>query len=148
MDLPYTNVILGVQWLSVLGPITTNYKTMEMSFNGENGKRVILKGMSGNAPRVVTTKCVEAIFRRADIVYAAECLVSVQVDKEGHPQYSHDIQRIIDNHNKEFEPIPQGKPPDRRFDHIIELEKGAKPVITTPYRHPKKYKYEIEKSIK
>jgi hypothetical protein len=45
MDLPYTNVILGVQWLSALGPITTNYKTMEMSFNGENGKRVILKGM-------------------------------------------------------------------------------------------------------
>jgi hypothetical protein len=28
------------------------------------------------------------------------------------------------------------------------LEEGAKPVITTPYRHPKKYKDEIEKSIK
>jgi hypothetical protein len=32
MDLPDTNIILGVQWLSTLGPITTNYKTMEMSF--------------------------------------------------------------------------------------------------------------------
>jgi hypothetical protein len=40
MDLPDTNVILGVQWISTLGPITTNYKTMEMSFNGENRKRV------------------------------------------------------------------------------------------------------------
>jgi hypothetical protein len=148
MDLPDTNVILGVQWLSTLGPITTNYKTMEMSFNGENGKRVTLKGMSGNAPRVVTTKCMEAIFRREDVVYAAECLISVQLDKEGHPQYSHDIQRIIDTHSKVFEPIPPGQPPDRGFEHIIELEEGAKPVITTPYRHPKKYKDEIEKAIK
>jgi hypothetical protein len=37
MDLPDTNVILGVQWLSTLGPITTNYKTMEMSFKEEGG---------------------------------------------------------------------------------------------------------------
>jgi hypothetical protein len=33
VDIPDTNIILGVQWLSTLGPITTNYKTMEMSFN-------------------------------------------------------------------------------------------------------------------
>jgi hypothetical protein len=31
---------------------------------------------------------------------------------------------------------------------MIELEEGAKPVITTPYRHPKRYKDEIEKAIK
>jgi hypothetical protein len=148
MELPYTNVILGVQWLITLGPITTNYKTMEISFNGENVKMVTLKGMSGNAPRVVTTKCMEAIFRKEDIVYVLECLVSVQVDKQGHPQYSHDIERIIDTHRKVFEPIPPGKPPDREFEHIIELEEGAKPVITTPYRNPKKYKDEIEKTIK
>jgi hypothetical protein len=37
MDLPNTNIILGVQWLSTLGPITTNYKTMEMSFVEEGG---------------------------------------------------------------------------------------------------------------
>jgi hypothetical protein len=37
MDLPDTNIILGVQWLSTLGPITTNYKTMEMSFVEEGG---------------------------------------------------------------------------------------------------------------
>jgi hypothetical protein len=47
-----------------------------------------------------------------------------------------------------FGPIPPGVPPDRGFEHIIELEEGTKPVITTPYRHPKKYKDEIEKAIK
>jgi hypothetical protein len=63
MDLPDTNIILGVQWLSTLGPITTNYKTMEMSFTEETGKKVVLRGMTGNTPRVVTTKHMEAIFR-------------------------------------------------------------------------------------
>jgi hypothetical protein len=37
---------------------------------------------------------------------------------------------------------------NRGFEHTIELEEGAKPVITTPYRHPKKFKDEIEKAIK
>jgi hypothetical protein len=71
MDLLDTNIILGVQWLSTLGPITTNYKTMEMSFIEENGKKVVLRGMTGNTPTVVTTKRMEAIFRREDIAYAA-----------------------------------------------------------------------------
>jgi hypothetical protein len=70
MDLLDTNIILGVQWLSTLGPITTNYKTMEMSFIEENRKKVVLRGMTGNTSRVVTTKRMEAIYRREDIVYA------------------------------------------------------------------------------
>jgi hypothetical protein len=37
MDLSNTNIILGFQWLTTLGPITTNYKTMEMSFIEEGG---------------------------------------------------------------------------------------------------------------
>jgi hypothetical protein len=105
MDLPDTNIILGVQWLSTLGPITTNYKTMEMSFTEESGKKVVLRGMSGNTPRVVTTKRMEAIFRREDIVYVAECRISVRVDKKGEIHYSPEIQRIIDKHSKVFGPV-------------------------------------------
>jgi hypothetical protein len=37
MDLLDTNIILGVQWLSTLGPITTNYKNMEISFTEKGG---------------------------------------------------------------------------------------------------------------
>jgi hypothetical protein len=82
MDLSDTNIILGVQWLSTLIPITTNYKTMEMSFIEESGKKVVLRGMSGNTPRVVTTKRMEAIFIREDIVYVVECRISVRVVKK------------------------------------------------------------------
>jgi hypothetical protein len=55
MDLLDTNIILGVQGLSTLGPITTNYKTMEMSFIEESGKKVLIKGISRNTTRVVTS---------------------------------------------------------------------------------------------
>jgi ribosomal protein L31 len=148
MDLPDTNIILGVQWLSTLGSITTNYKTMEMPFNEESGKKVMPRGMAGNTPRLVTTKHMEAIFIREDILYTTKCKISVQVDKKGHPHYTPDIQKIIDRNSKVFEPIPLGAPPNRGFEHMIELEEGEKLVITTPYRHPKMYKVEIEKAIK
>lgn len=31
---------------------------------------------------------------------------------------------------------------------MMELEEGAKPIIVTPYRHPKAYKDKIDKAIK
>lgn len=59
-----------------------------------------------------------------------------------------DIQSILDNkHSKVFNEIPLGLPLDRGFQHVIELEEGAKPIITAPYCHPRRYK-EIEKAIK
>jgi hypothetical protein len=72
MNLPDTNIILGVQWLNTLGPITTNYKTMEMSFTEEGGRKVVLRSMTRNATKVVMTKRMEAIFWRDEIVYATK----------------------------------------------------------------------------
>jgi len=85
---------------------------------------------------------------REDVAYASKFLVSIQTTQEGCQHYSHDIQRIIGKHEKVFGQIPPGQPPARGFEHIIELEEGAKTILTTPYRHPKKFKDEIEKSIK
>jgi hypothetical protein len=70
------------------------------------------------------------------------------VDEKGKVHYAPEIKKILDRHHKVFWLIPPGVPPDRGFEHIIEIEAGAKPVITTPYKHPKKYKDEIEKAIK
>lgn len=51
-------------------------------------------------------------------------------------------------HTKVFSDIPHGRPPDRGIEHIIELEEGTNPIMITPYRHPKRLKDEIEKTIK
>ena len=44
--------------------------------------------------------------------------------------------------------IPHGVPPDKGIEHVIELDEGAKLVMITPYRHPKKHKDKIERTIK
>jgi hypothetical protein len=54
----------------------------------------------------------------------------------------------LGRHQRVFGPIPPGRPPDRGFEHTIELEEGVKPMITTPYHHPQRFKEEIEKAIK
>ena len=59
-----------------------------------------------------------------------------------------DIQPILKRHKKVFSDIPPGLPPKRGFEHSIELEEGTKPIVTTPYHHPHRYKEEIEKTIK
>jgi hypothetical protein len=55
------------------------------------------------------------------------------VDKKGKVHYAPEIQRIIDKHSKVFGPIPPGVPPNRGFEHIIELEEGAK--VETNHHH-------------
>ena len=104
--------------------------------------------MVNNAPTIVSNKRMEAIFRHADVVYVAQCFITSQTDDEGRRHYHASIQYLLSRHDKVFGQIPPGRPPDRGFEHIIKLEEGAKPMITTPYRHPKKFKDEIEKEIK
>ena len=58
------------------------------------------------------------------------------------------IQEILDRQTKVFGKILYGVPPYRGMEHVIELKKGAKLVMITPYLHPKKHKDEIEKEIK
>ena len=55
-----------------------------------------------------------------------------------------DIQAILDRNEVVFGDIPLGQPPDRGFEHTIELQKSIQAVITTPYKHPKAYRDEIE----
>ena len=58
-----TNVVLGVQWLYSIGKYTTDYRTMEMEFQGQDGKRVVLRGMNTYPPKPVSSQRREAIVR-------------------------------------------------------------------------------------
>jgi hypothetical protein len=55
---------------------------------------------------------------------------------------------LLGRHQQVFGSIPPGRPPNRWFEHTIELEEGAKLMMTAPYRHPRRFKDEIEKAIK
>jgi hypothetical protein len=87
VDLSDTDVVLGVQRMITLGKITTNYQTLEMGFRDQDGKKVVLRGMSTGAPRTVSSKRMERIFRHGEVTYVAECLITTQKDLEGRQQY-------------------------------------------------------------
>jgi hypothetical protein len=59
----------------------------------EGGRKVVLRGMTGNFARVVMTKRMEGIFRREEIVYGAECKVSAHVDEKGKVHYTPEIKK-------------------------------------------------------
>jgi len=60
-----------------------------------------------------------------------------------HPE----IQSILDRCAIVFGEIPPGQPSNRGFEHTIKLEQGIQAMITTPYRHPKAYRDEIEQAV-
>jgi hypothetical protein len=119
-----------------------------MSFRDASGSRVVLRGMSTGAPRAVSAKRMERIFCHIDVAYAVECLITTRKDSEGREHYHPQIIELLTQYGALMGPIPLGRPPDRGFEHTIELETGAKLVIIVPYRQPKRFKDEIEKAIK
>jgi hypothetical protein len=122
---------------------------MEMEFQGQDGKRVVLRGMNTYPPKVLTLKQMEAVMRRDDITRVAEFRISVQRSKGGEPNCPreiHDLFQVFWEHNV-FGNIPPGRPLDRGFEYISQLEEGIGAVITTPYRHPRAYRDDLEKHL-
>jgi hypothetical protein len=115
-----------------LEKITTNYQTLEMGFKDQDGKKVVLRGMSTRAPRTISAKRMERIFRHGEVAYVPKCLITTQKDLKGRQQYHTEIKNLLGRHQQVFEEIPPGRPPNRGFEHTIELEEGSKPMITPP----------------
>jgi hypothetical protein len=59
------------------------YQTLEMGFRDQDGKKVVLRGMSIGAPRTVLAKRMDSIFIHGEVAYAAECLITTQKDSKG-----------------------------------------------------------------
>jgi hypothetical protein len=90
----------------------------------------------------------EVVMRHGDIEWDVECFISDREPPERLQQILEDLHVLLRKHHKVFSDIPPRIPHDIGFEHIIELEEGVQAVITNPYRHPKVYKDEIEKTIK
>lgn len=122
VDVSDTNVVLGVQWLYSIGKYSTDYRTMEMEFQGPDGKRVVLRGMNTYPAKVVSSQRMEAVLRLQEMEWAAESFITSQDPTDLKQQYPVDIQAILHKHDMVFGGIPPGRSPDRGFEHIIELE--------------------------
>lgn len=107
---------------------------------------MVLRSMHLYPPQTVLAHRMEANLRHGDIAWVVELRIS-EVGVKAKPPHL-DIQVILERYPVVFGDILPRQPTDRGFEHTIELEPGVQAVITTPYRHPKAYKDEIERAIR
>jgi hypothetical protein len=122
VNLSDIDVVLGVQCLITLGNIYTNYQKLEMGFRETKGKKIVLRGMSTRGPRTVSKKRIERIFRHGGVAYAVECVITMQRDSDNCQQYQEEIMDFFSQCEQFFSMMSPGRPPDRGFEHTIEME--------------------------
>ncbi|XP_022013899.1 uncharacterized protein LOC110913370 [Helianthus annuus] len=138
------DMVLGVSWLSTLGPIITDYASASFEFQ-YNGKQVVWKGDSplqaqpiqfNGLRRLAHTDSIDSFFH-----------VSLAVPPVSFtPDYPPDIVQIISEFASVFQP-PSKLPPARSQDHAISLILNSSPVSVRPYRYPHFQKNEIERLV-
>eukprot|EP00253_Pinus_taeda_P007083 PITA_07083 len=140
------DIVLGVDWLHTLGPITMDFQELYMSFKQNNHKHT-LRGFQAGAPSIISSHRMEKLLKKGNHGVLAQ-FNAIQVVKTNSPPLHLEMQQILNNHLSVFDK-PQGLPASRgEHDHSITLVPGAQTPNVRPYRYPFTQKNEIEKIIK
>lgn len=136
------DLVLGVQWLSSLGPILWNFKELTMQFQ-YLGEKVMLRGSQDKQLRHVNASRMGKILKQGgelssiQLLLAAytrpQLLPSTSTTKETVPQ---DLATLI-SHFPAVISEPTCLPPLRTdFDHRMPLNEGTNPINMRPYKYP------------
>ncbi|XP_035551124.1 uncharacterized protein LOC118349695 [Juglans regia] len=144
LDLAGYDIVLGVQWLETLGPITWDFSKFLMTFVCE-GKTIEFKGLKLNSSVVEDgQKLLKATLAKGKGIF-------LQIVCEGAVKGNYElVEGQFSELLEEFKTIfdePQGLPPPRTHDHQIVLKEGTQPITNRPYRYPYYQKTEIEKIV-
>lgn len=162
LPLECCDLVLGVQWLSTLGPILWDFLNPRMEFTLNGVKNVlrgntktgckVIKGSSFNKlmlqePQIAMIRVVELPEEEPSTLQPEALLSHISTsgtDMTTDPA----LQTLLDDFSVLFEE-PTSLPPFRDgFDHRIPLEKGANPVNMRPYRYSSLQKDEIDKTVR
>lgn len=107
-----------------------HHKLGDTGTDKKSGKHAMIRGMHTYPPQTVSAQRMEADFQKGDIEWAVE----LRISEVGATGQSVDpfVQSILDRYSTVFGDISPGQPPDRGFEHTIELEHGIQAMITTP----------------
>ncbi|KAD6453982.1 hypothetical protein E3N88_08688 [Mikania micrantha] len=138
------DIVLGVSWLSTLGPVITDYSTSRFEFT-QDGKNITWQGDTlatlqpiqfNGLRRLAQTDSIDELFHLAlaspDLPVPSDCPA--------------DLQAILTKLDMVFQP-PTGLPPNRSHDHSINLLPNHSTVSVRPYRYPHFQKQEIENLV-
>jgi hypothetical protein len=138
------DMVLGVDWLSTLGPILWDFIKLTMKFK-HHTREVTLEGLNRSATHLEVGEELpkQAGAEHKGIWQQLSGAESPRVQKLQHLA----IAELLDGFEGVFQE-PTGLPPNRSFDHRIQLIEGVLPTCVRPYRYPHYQKEEIEKLVK
>eukprot|EP00256_Glycine_max_P046828 XP_006600060.2 uncharacterized protein LOC102668776 [Glycine max] len=144
------DIVLGVQWLKHLGPVTTDFAALTMTFLSL-GRPITLIADVPPTPspasahqikRLATTHSISALFHITPLPAQTHTLTSVPPpDSIPEP-----IATLLRRYSTFFSE-PKHLPPPRTIQHHIHLLPNEPPVNVRPYRYPHYQKTEIESQI-
>jgi len=138
------DLVLGVDWLRLLGPILWDFVELTMKFQ-QGEKELQLQGMR---PTESTIEEAKSICKN----HGSTCKeVWVQLVIAGNPKKPTNAHPAIYQLLQEFKGVFEestGLPPTRSHDHKINLLEGVQPTSARPYRYPYYQKEEIEKQVR
>ena len=118
-----------------------------MKFQDSIGVLRVVRGQHTYPKHVVNCNSMRSILRHGDIEWAVECYITSSKPKIRVVKHPKEIETLLHKYEKVFIDLPHGRPPDRVVENNIVLEEGTSPIQIPPYRHPKKFRDEIEKTI-
>nr|BAK02119.1 predicted protein [Hordeum vulgare subsp. vulgare] len=135
--------VLGMDWLSRHSPMNCHWLEKTISFQTE-GKVVQLQGIRSSDLPPISKLDTYKLHRMevANDIWTAALVTVTPVHKEAAEPVPPQIQKVL----KEFEEVfaePTTLPPHRQYDHGLNLEPGATPINTRPYRYSPAQKHEI-----
>lgn len=154
------DMILGKDWLESCSPMWVHWAKKVMRFT-HKGNRIELKGIQvlGNSCAPISGEALQGLVNKGAIQQWLQLKVGVteqlelQTDQElcsinmtGSDPMLPEIQSLLDSYADIFQ-APTSLPPQRPFDHHIQLLPGATPVNIRPYRYSPRQKDEIEKQL-
>jgi hypothetical protein len=143
IDMGGCDIVLGVEWLHTLGPITMDFKDLTMQFQQE-GQQYKFQGITTGSLEIISSHHMEKLLKKGHSGIISQ-LHSIQAVET--PSVHPDLQSILSQHQVVFQ-TPQGLPPSRDdHDHSIPLISGSLPPNVLPYHHPFAQKNEIEKIV-
>lgn len=163
LPLGCSDVVLGVQWLSTLGPILWDFLNLRMEFTFRDLKHV-LRGLTPNVSKIISGSSLNKLMLHEpdmallhirdlnnpvlpqqpltpDTIFYHIDVSNPETDDDGA------LQRLLESYSDIFSE-PSSLPPYREgFNHKIPLEAGSNPVNLRPYRYSSLQKDSIDKMV-
>jgi hypothetical protein len=136
------DMVLGVEWLSTLGPILWDFSLMTMQFTFFG----ITTRLTGLNPKGLSMEEGPNFLKHSPFANKGFFLKLVALEsKLDPPSIPETIQTLLNSFSSVLNE-PSGLPPIRLLDHQINF-KSPQPISVCPYRYPYFQKSEIEKII-